>query len=143
MDYRNYAKSLLGKKRNLDAAYSSINAEVASLEQERCSLKTALGSSNSFERETIKRRIVDTLARIEDCRLRRSIVERQLSLISRGMNSLDDYQKDLLEVFFIDKTPSCEQDVAEKFARERAQLHRDKCRALEQFTLSVYGVLKL
>ena len=59
------------------------------------------------------------------------------------MNGLTDYQKDLIEGFFIEKTIGIADDLMERWYKERSSLYRDRTRALDTFTRSVYGVLQL
>lgn len=144
MDYKEYAKDLLGRKKNLISAYSAIKSELEYLEQEKITCKTAmLNSKDSSENTVYDERIINVLADIEDCRFRRSVVERELIKIEKGMNGLDDYQKDLLELYFIENEQSATETLMERWFKERSSLYRDRNRALEAFTRSVYGVLQL
>ena len=107
MDYKEYAKDLLGRKKNLVSAYSAIKSELEYLEQEKIACKTAsLNNKNESENSVYDERIINVLADIEDCRFRRSVVERELIKIEKGMNGLDDYQKDLLELFLSKTKPA-------------------------------------
>lgn len=144
MDYKEYAKDLLGRKKNLVSAYSAIKSELEYLEQEKTACKTAsLNSKSESEKAVYEERIINLLTDIEDCRFRRSVVERELIKIEKGMNGLDDYQKDLIELFFIENEIGATETLMERWFKERSSLYRDRNRALECFTRSVYGVLQL
>ena len=145
MDYREYAKDLLSRKKNLISAYSSLKTELECLEQEKYACKTAITnlSSDEAENKIYEERLITILANIDDCRFRRSVVERELLKIEKGMNGLDDYQKDLIEGFFVDKTIGIADELMERWYKERSSLYRDRSRALDTFTRSVYGVLQL
>ncbi len=142
MDYKEYAKDLLGRKKNLVSAYSAIKSELEYLEQEKIACKTAL-LNNSSDNSVYDERIINILTDIEDCRFRRSVVERELIKIEKGMNGLDEYQKDLLSGFFIEDEKDATENLMEKWFKERSTLYRDRNRALETFTRSVFGVLQL
>ena len=75
--------------------------------------------------------------------MRRSVVERELTKIEKGMEGLDEYYRDILNGFFIAKHTGVSDDLMEKWNKERSTLYRDRTRALEQFTRSVYGVVEL
>ncbi len=145
MDYREYAKDLLARKKNLVSAYSSLKTELECLEQEKTACKTAISNldDNDAEHKIYEERLINILADIDDCRFRRSVVERELLKIEKGMNGLTDYQKDLIEGFFIEKTIGIADDLMERWYKERSSLYRDRTRALDTFTRSVYGVLQL
>lgn len=146
MDYRDYSKDLLSRKKNLVSAYSAIKTELACLEQEKLSCKTA-ASNAAPDDEAAQRfyndRLINILADIEDCRFRQSVVQRELLKIEKGMDGLTDYQKDIIETFFVERLEHAAYDLMERWFKERSTLYRDRNRALEEFTRSVYGVLQL
>lgn len=142
MDYREHAKDLLSRKRSLLSAYSSIKSELTSLEEEKIACKAAMSrdaDANGFNEE----RIINILADIDDCRFRRNVVERELSKIEKGMNGLDEYYKDLIESFFVDRASDNVEILMERWYKERSSLYRDRGKALEAFTRSVYGVVQI
>ena len=145
MDYRDYAKDLLARKKNLISAYASIKSELTSLEQEKDDCKAAIERVRSFGGDVTKYddRLINLLADLDDCRFRRSVVERELLKIEKGIAGLNDYQKDIIDAFFVEQQPYAVEDLMEKWFKERSTLYRDRNRALESFTRSVYGVLQL
>ena len=143
MDYKQYAKDLLHRKKNLVSAYSAIRAELDSLEKEKTACKSSAVNSSGEEAEIYSRRLINTITNIEDCRMRRSVVERELMMIERGMSGLSDYQKDLLEYFFIERVHNAAEGIMGRYYKERSAVYRDRNKALEEFTRSVYGVLQL
>lgn len=146
MDYREYAKDLLARKNSLVSAYSSIRSELECLEQEKnaCKESALKAASKGSENVSVyEDRLINVLADIDDCRFRRSVVERELIKIEKGMNGLSDYQRDLLEGFFVEREMGAADDLMERWYKERSSLYRDRNRALELFTRSIYGVLQL
>ena len=143
MDYKQYAKDLLCRKKNLVSAYSAIQAELDSLELEKAACKSSAFNCGENGDGAYSRRLINTISSIEDCRLRRNVVERELKMIENGMNSLSDYQKDLLEYFFVDKQSAAAETIMSRYYKERSSIYRDRNKALEEFTRSVYGVLQL
>ena len=142
MDYKKYAKELLCRKKNLISALSAINAELESLENEKCACKSSACRRTGDDGDYTGR-IINIVSGIEECRLRRSVVERELMMIEKGMSGLSDYQKDLLERFFVEKDTRVADAIMERYYKERSSVYRDRNRALEEFTRSVYGVLQL
>ena len=142
MDYREHAKDLLSRKKSLLSAYSSIKSELASLEEEKNACKAAM-SRDTDAQSYHEERIINILADIDDCRFRRNVVERELSKIEKGMSCLDDYYKDLIEGFFVDRVGENVEILMERWYKERSSLYRDRGKALEAFTRSVYGVVQI
>ncbi len=146
MDYREYAKDLLGRKKTLTSAYSVIKTELEQLEQEKYSCKTLLSNLTEEDAEKIavyEERLINILADLEDCRFRCGIVQRELTKIEKGINSLSDYYRDIIEMFFVERAPYAADELMERWYKERSGLYRDRSKALEQFTRSVYGIIEL
>ena len=141
MDYREYSKDLLLRKKHLTSAYTSIVAEIEMLEREKTACKVA--ASNNGDERLYEERLINVLTDLEDCRFRRSVVERELVKIEKGMNSLNDYHRDILEHFFIERESDAVEILMTKWFKERSTVYRDRVRALEDFTRSVYGVVQL
>ena len=146
MDYRDYAKDLLSRKKNLVSAYAAITTELQFLEKEKLACKTSAAnlSENDEKGKTIyEDRLINILAEIDDCRFRKSVVERELLKIEKGMRGLDDYQKDIINTFFVEQTDHAVDDLMGRWYKERSSLYRDRTKTLDMFTRSVYGVLQL
>lgn len=141
MDYREQAKELLRRRRNLLSAQSAIEEELILLERERevCSKRI----DEAHDDETYIDRLVGVLADLDDCRFRKSIVERELLKLRRGLEGLDDYQRDLLISFYCECGRATAEEVMDKWFKERSTVYRDKQLALDRFTRSVYGVLQI
>lgn len=144
MDYREYAKDLLKRKNGLSTAYRVIKDELAGLEAEKCACKTTmLNLPDDRGSRSAEERLVNIIVRIEDCRMRMRVVERELTMLEQGMGALSDYHRDLLDGFFINRRQGVCEELMEKYYRERSGIYRDRSKALEEFTRSVYGVLQL
>ena len=146
MDYREQSKDLLSRKKNLVSAYNAIKTELQHLENEKIACKTIASNSSLDEekaRAVYEERLINILADIDDCRFRLSVVERELLKIEKGMLGLSDYQRDIIETFFVERVCHAVDDLMERWYKERSSIYRDRTRALDQFTRSVFGVLQL
>ena len=144
MDYREYAKDLLSRKKSLISAYSAIKSELGALEMEKTVCKNAISNLQpDCDSRPYDDRLINVLADLDDCRFRRSVVERELLKIEKGMSGLTPYQRDLIDGFFVDYAHGITEELMEKWFKERSTLYRDRNRALEVFTRSVYGVVQL
>ena len=145
MDYREYAKDLLARKNTLVSAFGAIREELRVLENEKAACVglmnecLTLGKDKSFYED----RFINTLANLDDCRFRLSVVERELRKIEKGMNRLGDYERDVLELFYVERLEEASEVLMDRYLKERATVYRDKNRALDTFTRSIYGVLQL
>ncbi len=145
MDYREHAKDLLKRKNSLVSAYSAIKEELYALENERSVCKAAIARAEAEGRDSsvYEDRLINLLADLEDCRFRKSVVERELKKLEKGLESLNEYQRELLEAFFSAPMRYTAEEIMQKWFKERSTVYRDKAIALEQFTRSVYGLVQL
>ena len=91
-------------------------------------------------------------SRIEDS-LINNIVERQrlglnidatarlIDLTERGLSSLDDRQKTVLEKFYVDRPQRHVEWLSEYLNESPAEVYRDKDEALYNFTISMFGLI--
>lgn len=144
MDYRDFAKDLLKRKNQLSAARKTLKEEIEELEREKYSCKTAslnavpVSGNGSSKYED---RLINIIALLDDCRFRLRVVERELKMIEQGFSSLNEYQTQLLEGFFIHETKGAADSLMSRFYKERSCLYVDRNKALEAFTRSVYGIV--
>ena len=77
--------------------------------------------------------------RAEDWQKRLSKAEEELTMIRCAYAVLTPYQRDLLDTFFVENGKYCADRLCEKYYKERSALYRDRRKALEAFTLAVFG----
>lgn len=63
-----------------------------------------------------------------------------VALTERGLDSLTETQRLVLERFYIYRTPNHVEDLMERLNIERSQVYRIKEEALRQFTVCMYGL---
>ena len=141
MDYRERAKELLRRRKSLLAADLAIEEELSFLQEEFlvCDKRIKEFPNDSVYQD----RLISLLADLDDCRFRKSVVERELAKIKRGLCQLDDYHRDLIEGFYCSPAQAIAEDMMFKWYKERSAIYRDKLDALDTFTRSVYGVLQI
>ncbi len=79
--------------------------------------------------------------KIEDTRHRLRALYEEMERMDRGYAVLTEYQRDLLEKFIVHRTKDCVEELSEIHCKERSALYRDRKKALETFTMAVYGTL--
>lgn len=75
----------------------------------------------------------------EECRRRIAKADEELTLIRCAYAVLTDYQRDLLDTFFVENGKYCADRLCEKYYKERSALYRDRRKALHDFTLAAFG----
>ena len=81
-------------------------------------------------------------AMVEKERLTNNInsAERLLAIIDRGLDSLTDEERRLLEKFYMSNSPSKMRHLSEEFGYDPRTLYRMRDRALANFTIAMYGI---
>lgn len=146
MDYRDYAKDLLCHRNEYINARDTLANEIDMLKSEKFSAKSAavyctdigVGGSSKYEEY-----IVNLITLIDDAKFRRSIVERRLKQISSGLSVLDEYERELIDMFYIYNTKTPTEQLMKKYSKDRMTVEADKCQALNKFTRGVYGLLQM
>lgn len=140
MNYRKAAIGLLKNKSLIEGAVSKLQQELAQseeqnelLESKKCLLD---GDTYKVLKEEVEKElfVLRFLLRQANTKLER---------IERGFSALSDYQKDLLQTFYVEKeggdcTERC-LDLEETWEKNRSTIYRDKNIALDRFALAVYG----
>lgn len=144
MDYTVFAKDLLKRKLVLETAYKAMGEELCELETEKTST-AAHKEVNISSKGTNKSedRLINLIYRIDDVKFRRGVVERDLKLIDRGMSALNEYEKEIINGFFVTETKYAADKLMEKFYKERTMIYNDRSKALEKFTRAIYGMIAI
>lgn len=122
MNYRVFAKDLLKRKTQLEAAYTSVSLQLKGIEDD------ARPEMRSFH---------------SDAQMRIKVIERELDMIKQGLSVLSDYQKDVIDTFFVHNTKGAADVLMEKYYKERSGIYADRAKALDLFTRAVYGVIEM
>lgn len=81
-------------------------------------------------------------ALVEASRLRQNIAstERLTKLVERGLDSLSDEERRIIDRFYMANTPLSTRVLSEELGYEPRTLYRIRDRALEKFTIAMYGI---
>lgn len=128
----------------LETAYKAMGEELCELETEKTST-AAHKEVNISSKGTNKSedRLINLIYRIDDVKFRRGVVERDLKLIDRGMSALNEYEKEIINGFFVTETKYAADKLMEKFYKERTMIYNDRSKALEKFTRAIYGMIAI
>ena len=102
---------------------------------------TAASPKSSLDKDNPARNSDLINAIVEKERLRSNIksAEKLLSIIERGLNSLNEEDRKILEKFYMSDSPSKIAFLSDEFGYEPRSLYRKRERALAKFTLAMYG----
>lgn len=114
------------------------------LENEMLSLRNAEKHSIpvkgmlSYEQE----QLINALAEQEFLQFNYQVVQQQLDWVERGLSSLNQEERMILEGFYISTAAHSKDDLMDKLCVERSTLYEMKDKALRKFTISMYGMLE-
>ncbi|MDL2287359.1 hypothetical protein LJB90_02185 [Eubacteriales bacterium OttesenSCG-928-G02] len=146
MNYIDISVDLLKRKQQLTNAKSNLEDELLMLENEKFSTRhralsdpsVAEGGGNKYEEH-----LVNLIVLIDNAYFRKKVVERELKMIENGLNSLSEYEVDLLDCFYMSRVKDPLGTMINKYYKEKSSINADKRVALEKFTRSVYGLLSM
>lgn len=144
MDYREQAKDLLVHRNEYVIARESLKNEIALLTAEKYAAASVVNDARADKDGGSKYEnyMINLITLIDEAKFRMQVVERKLKQISSGFSALDDYERDLLNAYFVYriKTP-CEL-MMKKHQKDEHGILKDKLAALEKFTRGVYGIVQ-
>ncbi len=98
--------------------------------------RTSLGKRNPINNPSL----INTLVEKEKLSSNIKSTQKLLKIIERGLDSLTDEERALLEKFYMSDCPSNIRHLCEEFGYEQRSLYRKRDRALARFTLAMYGL---
>lgn len=146
MDYIERAIDLLQNRNQLLNAKTVLDEELEMLESEKYSAKHSAITDTTVARDggsKYEEHLINLISMIDHTMFRKRTVERQLKMIANGLSVLDDYERDLLEVFYIYKVKSPAEVIMKKHYKERSQVYADRKKVLIKFTRGIYGIVHI
>lgn len=142
MDFKIFSTQLLQNKTRMEAAILNISDEIALLEESKLSVKTGALSSAPISGTGANRyedRLVKLICLCDELKQRRKNIEINLACIERGMKPLSEYERDLLNGFYVYGGKNAAEKMMSRHHKERSTIYRDKDKALAHFTQALYG----
>lgn len=136
MDWRICAEDDLRRYKQMKIGLINSKDRLQLVSEAIRSPKTSLGErSKRMESELIN-------AFVEKERLTANInsAERMINIIERGLASLSEEDRRLLEKFYMSNSPTKMRHLSEEFGYEARTLYRKRERALTNFTIAMYGL---
>lgn len=92
---------------------------------------------------TAEGRLIAAIDELDRKRDAYRIAKRQVDAVERGLATLTDQQRDILDKFFIRRTPGHALTLAEAYHIEQSRVYQLKDEAVRDFTLARYGVAEI
>lgn len=145
MNYIDFAIQDLKKYKTLRQSLDNIADKINYLENDLSSIRGASTSSTPTTGGSSKREdyLINNIVTRERLKLNYDTSEKLLNIIDKGLNSLTDDERLVLEYFYIDRPTKHIERLSEKLHIERSQVYLLKDKALHKFTISMYGIIDL
>lgn len=126
-------------------AVASIPERIKTLELEYTAIKAGIGDGmpkgkNDFKAEDA---LIGNIAKREELKNNLEIAQREIMLADKGLAALDDEERRVLYVFFVNRPPRHIEILCEELHIEKTKLYNLKDEALNKFTMACYGVVEL
>ncbi len=145
MNYINFAIEDLKKYKSLKESLHNIEDRINYLEDDFNTLKGASTSSTPTSGGSSKREdyLINNIVMRERLTLNFKTTKTLLRIIEKGLKSLTENERLVLEYFYIDRPKNHLERLSEKLYIERSQVYLLKDKALYKFTINMYGVSDL
>lgn len=97
-------------------------------------------SSAEKPHKRLDSRVVDAIVESERLKANITAAKNLTSLIERGLGSLSDDERKILELFYMKDTSKPAAHLINELGYSSRSIYRARDRALEKFTLAMYGV---
>ncbi len=125
-----------------EAALDSLKERVQALNETMDGLKAAAADKEPVRggASHMEDALINNIVERERLKLNYSAVKRLTDTTRRGLESLSDEERRILDGFYMRRTSGYIDDLCEQTGLERAQVYRIKDKALYKYTVATYGV---
>lgn len=136
MDWKLCAIDDLRRYKQMKIGVLNSKDKLRLISQAAASPRTSLGKKNPINNPSL----INSLVEKEKLSSNIKSVQKLISIIERGLDSLTDEERTILEKFYMSDCPSSIRHLSEEFGYEPRSLYRKRDRALARFTLAMYGL---
>ena len=126
-------------------AVESIPERIKMLELEYGSIKAGIGDGmpKASGGNKAEDQLVGNIAKREELKNNLEIARREIELTEKGLSVLDDEERRVLYVFFINRPSRHVELLCDELHIEKTKLYNLKDEALKKFTMACYAVVEL
>ena len=146
MNWKNEAVNKLREYNSKRQALINLEEKIKMKESEITAIRSASFSqapSHGTNENTAQDRLISSIAEKDELKLNLAIVRRQIAAIDRGLAALDEEQRTVLDLFFINRQQGYIGMLCDMLNVEVASVYRKKDEALRKFTVIMYGIIEL
>ena len=146
MNWKTEAVYKLREYNSKKKALTNLEEKIKMKETEITAIRTSQLSqapSHGTNENTAQDRLISSIAEKDELKLNLAIVRRQIAAIEHGLAELDEEQRTVLDMFFIDRQCGYIGLLCDMLNVEVATVYRKKDEALRKFTVIMYGIIEL
>ena len=142
MRWTDCAISDLRKYAGMKESLKNIPEKVKALEIRFESVKSASSNSTPVQGggSHMEDALLDNIVERERLKMLYQADRHLVRIIERGLDSLTDEEKMVLNLFYINRTKHYLEELTKRLGYEQAQIYRIKSGALYKFTVNMYGI---
>lgn len=124
------------------AALLNIPDEIAALESQFTSIRSATTDSIAVSGGGNKREdmMLSNIVRREELKATLERAKLYVRSVERGMSVLNDEERRILNVMYVNREAGAVQRMAEEFCEDERSVYRRLDKALKHFTIAMYGI---
>ena len=144
MDYYGFAIQRLKDYEMRKQSLVNIPQQIKTLELQFYSIKSGeidgMPKGNGGKSDDM---LIYNIAKRDELNFNLEIAQREVDVTERGLNSLSDDERLILECFYISRPYNHIQRLMDKLHVSKSELFRRKDAALRKFTMSLYGLIEI
>ena len=132
----------LRKYAGMQESLKNIPEKVRALEIRAESVKSASSNSTPVQGggSHMEDALLDNIVERDRLKMLYQADRHLVRIIDRGLDSLTDEEKMVLNLFYINRTKHYLEELTKRLGYEQAQIYRIKSGALYKFTINMYGI---
>ena len=131
---RNYQDSLV--------ALENLKEQICAVKMQMTTVRSATADGTAVRGGGCSREdaLLDCITEHDRLKTAYEITYKRVRAVNRALDALEDEERDVLKLFYIEDKRCAAEAVKEKYDVEKSEAYRMKARALQRFTRLMYGV---
>lgn len=146
MEYYTFSINRLKDYEKRKQALENIPEQIKNLEMQFTAIRSATTDETPVQGGKGNRRedmLIYNISKREELKYNYSIVEREVNITEKGLAVLNDNEKRILYLFFVNRAKDYIERLCDELFMSRTDVYRHKDAALKKFTMAVYGIVDL
>lgn len=145
MNWKKEAERDLRRYYSLKESLENIPEQIAALKTQRLSVKSAWSDTVPVQggASRVEDTQINSIVKEERLKHNYRAIKRLVELMDRALSTLSEDDRYILEVAYIDRRRDAIGVICEKYHVERTKAYDLRNKALQEFTLKMYGIIDL